>query len=106
MKKILLWITRYQGLLKKKHMGTVGVSSIGMKGDIPGWVIPLGGPVASLCIVSGIRKKPGVVNDQVVVRDFLHVTITVDHALVDGGPLARFIHRLTELVESAYGLPE
>jgi len=35
-KKFGLHLMRRQGLLKKKHLGTVGVTSIGMKGRFPG----------------------------------------------------------------------
>jgi pyruvate/2-oxoglutarate dehydrogenase complex dihydrolipoamide acyltransferase (E2) component len=34
------------------------------------------------------------------------MTVTVDHDIVDGGPLARFIDRLNELMETGYGLPQ
>jgi pyruvate/2-oxoglutarate dehydrogenase complex dihydrolipoamide acyltransferase (E2) component len=106
MKKLGLRLMRRRGLLKKKHLGTVGVTAIGMKGRFPGWVIGMGGPIATLVAVGGICKKPGVVGDKIMVREFLHVTITVDHSIVDGGPLARFISRLTELLETGFGLEE
>jgi pyruvate/2-oxoglutarate dehydrogenase complex dihydrolipoamide acyltransferase (E2) component len=105
MKKLGVRLMRRRGLLKKKHLGTVGVTSIGMKGRFPGWVIGMGGPIATLVAVGGITRKPGVVGEKIVIRDFLHVSITVDHSVVDGGPLARFVARLTELLETGYGLP-
>lgn len=37
---------------------------------------------------------------------FLALTVIVNHDLVDGGPAARFAHRLQQLVESATGLPD
>jgi 2-oxoacid dehydrogenases acyltransferase (catalytic domain) len=104
-KKLGLHLMRRQGLLKKKHLGTIGVTSIGMKGRFPGWVIGLGGPITTLVAVGGIMKKPGVVDDKIIIRDYLHVTVVADHSLVDGGPLARFISRLTELLETGYELP-
>jgi pyruvate/2-oxoglutarate dehydrogenase complex dihydrolipoamide acyltransferase (E2) component len=64
----------------------------------------MGGPLAILVIVGGITKKPGVLDDTIQIREYLHITVTVDHAIVDGSPLVRFIGRLTELLESAYGL--
>ena len=103
-KKLGIFLTRGRGLLKKKHFGTIGVTAIGMKGRFPGWVIGMGGPIASLVAVGGIMKKPGVIDDKILIRDYLHITITVDHSVVDGGPLVRFISRLTELLETGYGL--
>jgi len=104
LKKIGVRVLRLRGLSKKKHFGTVGVTAIGMKGSFPGWAIGMGGPLATLVIVGGITKKPGVVDDTIQIREYLHITVTVDHAIVDGSPLVRFIGRLTELLESAYGL--
>lgn len=104
LKKIGLHLLRRQGLLKKKHLGTVGVTSIGMKGRFPGWVIGMGGPIATLVAVGGITRKPGVVDEKILIREYLHMTITADHCIIDGGPLARFIARLTELMESGYEL--
>jgi pyruvate/2-oxoglutarate dehydrogenase complex dihydrolipoamide acyltransferase (E2) component len=45
-----------------------------------------------------------VINDTIMVREYLHLTIHIDHDVVDGGPLARFVSRLTELLETGYGL--
>jgi pyruvate/2-oxoglutarate dehydrogenase complex dihydrolipoamide acyltransferase (E2) component len=102
--KFLLWVTRKNAILKKKHMGTTGVTAIGMKGFFPGWVVPLGGTATTLFVVGGITKKPGVVNDKIVVCEYLHLTITTDHDIVDGGPLARFVDRLNNLLENGYSL--
>jgi pyruvate/2-oxoglutarate dehydrogenase complex dihydrolipoamide acyltransferase (E2) component len=104
-KKLGVRLMRRRGLFKKVHLGTVGVTAIGMKGRFPGWVIGMGGPIATLVAVGGITRKPGVVGEEICIRDFLHVSLTVDHSVVDGGPLARFVARLTELLESGYGLP-
>jgi pyruvate/2-oxoglutarate dehydrogenase complex dihydrolipoamide acyltransferase (E2) component len=103
-KKLGVRLMRGRGLLKKKHLGTIGVTSIGMKGRFPGWVIGMGGPIATLVAVGGIVKKPGVIDDKILIRDYLHITITADHSVIDGGPLARFVSRLTELLETGYGL--
>jgi pyruvate/2-oxoglutarate dehydrogenase complex dihydrolipoamide acyltransferase (E2) component len=104
LKKFGVRLLRLRGVSKKKHFGTVGVTAIGMKGCFPGWAIGLGGPIATLIIIGGISKKPGVVDDTIQIREYLHITVTVDHSLVDGSPLVRFISRLTELLESGYGL--
>jgi pyruvate/2-oxoglutarate dehydrogenase complex dihydrolipoamide acyltransferase (E2) component len=64
----------------------------------------MGGPIATLVIVGGITKKPGVVDDSIQIREYLHITVTADHGIVDGGPLVRFVSRLTELLETGHGL--
>ncbi len=104
LKKLFLMVFRRNGLIKKKHFGTIGVTAIGMKGKITGGAIPMGASTAIFVVVGGITKKPGVVNDEIAIREYLHLTITADHDIIDGGPLARFVERLTELIENAYGI--
>jgi pyruvate/2-oxoglutarate dehydrogenase complex dihydrolipoamide acyltransferase (E2) component len=105
LKKFLLIILRRSPTLKKKHMGTLGVTSVGMKGTIPGWIIPMGGTTTMLFVIGSIIKKPMVVNDSIQIREILHVTITVDHDLIDGGPLARFTQRLLDLCSEGFSIP-
>ena len=46
------------------------------------------------------------VDGKIKIREYLHAVITVNHDLVDGGPLVRFVDRLAELVENAFGLKD
>jgi len=103
-KKLFLIMLRSNGLIKKKHVGTVGVTAIGMKGKFMGGAIPMGATTNLLIVVGAISKKPGVVDDKIVIREFLHMTISADHDIVDGGPLARFLERLTNLMEDSFEL--
>jgi pyruvate/2-oxoglutarate dehydrogenase complex dihydrolipoamide acyltransferase (E2) component len=87
--------------------GTVGVTSVGMfgKGNSSGW--GLTPPMHSLfLIVGGIARKPAVVENRIEPREILNLTVGFNHDVVDGGPAARFVKRLVELIESGYGLPE
>ena len=104
--RFILWLFRKQGIFKKKYMGTVGVTAIGMKGEFNGWAIPTGGIVSTIISIGGITKKPGIVNNKIEIREYLHVTICVDHDIVDGGPGARFVNTLSKLVKNGYGLPK
>lgn len=89
--------------LTKQHMGTVMMTFVGMMGRLNGWVIPVG--VHPLCIAVGsIIKKPGVVDNKIEIREYLYMTVLVDHDVIDGAPAARAIAKLTKLVESGYGL--
>ena len=105
MKKLGLMLTRRNGFFKKEHLGTIGVTSIGMKGRFPGFVIGMGGPIGTFIGLGGIVKKPWVTEGKILPRDILHVTIHIDHDVVDGGPLARFTDRFVELLETGFGLP-
>ena len=104
LQKFLLWVANRNAILKKKYMGTTGVTAIGMLGKFPGGVIPLGGTASTLFVVGGIIKKPGVVNDKIEIREYLNLTMTTDHDIVDGGPLVRFVERLCYLMENGYEL--
>ncbi|GEM_PF-5298832 len=39
-------------------------------------------------------------------REYLSVTLSFDHTIIDGSPAARFTRWLKELIESGYGLLE
>ena len=54
--------------------------------------------------LGGISEKPGVVAHRVEVREYLSVTLSFDHDVIDGAPAARFAQRLRELIESGSGL--
>ncbi len=87
----------------KKNMGTVMVTSVGMVGNMHGWIIPVS--VHPLCFAVGsIVKKPWVVNDEIKIRDILYLTALVDHDVIDGAPAVRAFNHLKELVELGSGL--
>jgi len=88
----------------KKYLGTAGVTSIGMYGKgRTSWPITVSNQPLFFAL-GGIAKKPGVIGDKIEIREYLDMTILIDHDLVDGAPAARFISRLAELVENAFGL--
>jgi pyruvate/2-oxoglutarate dehydrogenase complex dihydrolipoamide acyltransferase (E2) component len=89
----------------KSMMGTVSLTAVGMFGSGGGWGLPV--PAHSLQItLGGIAEKPGVIHHRIEIREFLSVTISLDHDVVDGAPAARFTQCFKELVESGAGLGE
>ena len=88
----------------KRFGGTVGLSAVGMFGTGGGWGI-VAAPPTLMVVVGGISTQPRLIDGQLQDRQFLHVTLSFDHDVVDGGSAARFAARLAELVESADGLP-
>jgi len=104
-RRLFLWALFKNPQLIKDYYGTVMVTSIGMFGTGSGWGIPVPNHTLQLTL-GGIGEKPGVVEHRVAVREYLSVTISFDHDVIDGAPAARFIQRLKELVESGYGLDE
>jgi pyruvate/2-oxoglutarate dehydrogenase complex dihydrolipoamide acyltransferase (E2) component len=103
--RVMTWMTERSPQLRKKYRGTVALTTVGMFGKGAGWGIPL--PDHSLWVtVGGIGEKPGVVDGHIAIRDYLSLTISFDHDIVDGAPAARFLGRLIELIESGYGLDD
>ena len=87
----------------RKYSSSVLVTAVGMFGSGGGWGIPM--PNFSLTVtLGGIAEKPGVVNGGIGIRQYLDVTLSFDHDIIDGAPAARFANHFRELVESCYGL--
>lgn len=85
--------------LMKKYAGTVGLTSIGVRGAGATWGVGL--PIHSLAVVlGGIAEKPVVVDGEVVVREVLSLTVSFNHDIVDGAPAARFLRWLIAAIES------
>jgi len=90
----------------KKTMGTVVVTSVGMFGKVGignSWGISTGlHPL--VVVIGGIARKPGVIDDRIEIREILSMTVLFDHDVIDGAPVAIFLQRLRDLMESGYGL--
>lgn len=78
----------------------VGVTSIGMFSRGWGWAVPFA-PLTVIVTVGGVVERPVVRDGLVVARPLLPLTITFDHAVVDGAPAARFVETLRDLIETA-----
>ncbi len=80
------------------------VTSVGMFGKGGAW---WGIPNANFALtvtLGGIAEKPGVVDGSIEIREYLCLTLSFDHAIVDGAPAARFGQQFKELIECGYGL--
>lgn len=104
-RRLFLWALFKRPDLVKDYYGTVMVSSIGMFGTGGGWGLPVPNHTLQLTL-GGIARKPGIFEDRIEAREYLSLTISFDHDIVDGAPAARFAQRLKELVEGGYGLPD
>ena len=91
--------------LHRRVAGTVNVTAVGMFGRGAGWGIPISDATLSLT-VGGIAERPAfAAGGGIERREYLRLTVSVDHDVVDGAPAARFVQRLTELIEAGHGLP-
>lgn len=87
----------------KRINGTTIVTNAGMFGSGTGWGL-FPSPYTASLLVGSIARKPGVVDGKIAVRDYLCLTVIVDHDIVDGAVAARFTQRLKELIERGAGL--
>lgn len=87
----------------KDYTGTILVTGLGMFGTGGFWGIPVPNHTLQITL-GGIAEKPGVVEGQIEIREYLSLTISFDHDVVDGAPATRFAQRLKELIESGYGI--
>jgi hypothetical protein len=87
--------------LVKEYYGTVMVSSIGMFGKGSGWGIPVPNHTLQITL-GGLGEKPVVAGHKLETRSFMCATVSVDHDIVDGAPVARFTQRLKSLVELGF----
>ncbi len=82
-----------------RKMGNVVFTSVGMMGRVNGWFVQTS--VHPLSFGAGsIVRKPVAASDGIKVGEILHLTVLVDHDVVDGAPMARFISDLSKAVES------
>lgn len=100
----MIWRNIIQNaFITKQNMGTVMITSVGMVGKITGWVIPETVHPLSFAIGS-IIKKPGIYENRIEVREYLHMTASVDHDVIDGAPAIRALSKLVRILESGKGL--
>jgi pyruvate/2-oxoglutarate dehydrogenase complex dihydrolipoamide acyltransferase (E2) component len=105
LRNLLLWRKlRKDPTFIAENMGTVAVTSIGQFARSGGWAIPLGMQAITIA-VGGIAVKPGYVGETIEKREYLALTVTLDHDVVDGAPATRFVARLVELLEEGHGIP-
>ena len=81
----------------------IGVTSLGMLSDAWAWAVPLA-PLTVIATVGRVTQRPAVRDDRIVARWMLPLTLSFDHAVIDGAPAARFTETLRVLIESGAAL--
>lgn len=82
-----------------KTMGNVAVTSVGTIGRMNGWFIHKSVHPVSFGVGS-ILKKPVAIDNEIKIREILNMTILVDHDVMDGAPMVRFLDDLTDYLET------
>lgn len=57
-------------------------------------------PETAILGLGRIRREPTVIDDQIVARDQLTLSLTFDHRIVDGAPAARFLQTVSQAIEN------
>lgn len=88
------------GKLKREELGgaTFTVSTLGAFG-IREFNAIINPPEVGILAVGAVEKRAAVINDQVVARTMMTVTLSVDHRAVDGATAAEFLRTLKQLLE-------
>jgi pyruvate/2-oxoglutarate dehydrogenase complex dihydrolipoamide acyltransferase (E2) component len=71
-----------------------------MFGKTKGWGIPIAFHTL-VVTVGGIYLKPVLIDEKLFNHEFLSLTISFDHDIVDGAPAARFISKFADLIKNA-----
>jgi 2-oxoglutarate dehydrogenase E2 component (dihydrolipoamide succinyltransferase) len=79
--------------------GSFTISNGGVFGSLLSTPI-LNPPQAGILGMHGIKKRPVVVDDQIVIRPMMYLAVSYDHRLVDGSEAVTFLKRIVECVEN------
>jgi pyruvate dehydrogenase E2 component (dihydrolipoamide acetyltransferase) len=90
----------HAGKLQPKDMqgGVFTITNLGMFG-IDAFTPIINWPECAILGLGRIRRVPVFVEDNVVARDQVTLSLTFDHRIVDGAPAARFLQTLTKFIE-------
>jgi pyruvate/2-oxoglutarate dehydrogenase complex dihydrolipoamide acyltransferase (E2) component len=88
----------------KDMMGTVMITTAGMVGHTRGWIMPFS--MHPLCLAFGsLNEQATVYKGEIQKREILHLTVLIDHDVIDGVPAARFVDDLVKKLQAGFGLP-
>ncbi len=85
--------------LNELQGGTFTVTSLGAFG-IDAFTPIINFPECAILGIGRIRRCPVVLDEQIVIRDQVTLSLTFDHRITDGAPAARFLQTLSGLVEN------
>lgn len=78
--------------------GTFTITSLGQTGGLFATPI-INHPEVAILGVHRMRKRPVVVNDEIVVREMMHLSLSFDHRVIDGSVGAEFTYEIIRNLE-------
>jgi len=81
--------------------GTFSISNLGMM-DVTDFVAVINPPQAAILAVAATRKTFVPIDDQPVIREIMHVTLSADHRILYGATVARFLKEIKRLLQNPF----
>jgi len=103
LRKALWFFIRRNPYWFKDLAGTAGVTSMGMYTSGAALGVPIT-PMTLTLTIGTMEKKPVLQDGQVVERDIVQLTLSVDHEVIDGAPLMRFAERFKQILRDRTAL--
>jgi pyruvate dehydrogenase E2 component (dihydrolipoamide acetyltransferase) len=96
-----LGVAAKNGRVSPRDLGgsTFTITSLGTLGGIVATPI-VNYPEVAILAIHKITKRPVVVDDKIVIRDMMNLSLSVDHRLVDGYDAATFVAELKASLET------
>ncbi|HEV3444993.1 MAG TPA: dihydrolipoamide acetyltransferase family protein [Gemmataceae bacterium] len=99
----LLERARQHKLRREEMQGsTFTVTNLGAF-DIDAFTPIINFPECAILGLGRIQRRPTVQEERIVIRDQITLSLTFDHRVVDGAPAARFLQKLSQMIENAPG---
>src|SRR6266487_148795 len=83
--------------------GTFSISNLGMM-DVTDFIAVINPPQAAILAVASTRKRFVPIDDQPVICDLMSMTMSADHRILYGAPVARFLQEVKRLLQNPYNL--
>ena len=100
---LMRWLVLNHPQRVKNMMGTVMITTAGMVGHTRGWIMPFS--MHPLCLAFGsLNEQVAVYKGEIQKREILHLTVLIDHDVIDGVPAARFVDDLVKKLQAGVGL--
>ncbi|MBN2575837.1 MAG: 2-oxo acid dehydrogenase subunit E2 [Deltaproteobacteria bacterium] len=96
-----LAVAAKNGRVSQRDLGgsTFTITSLGALGGIVATPI-VNYPEVAILAIHKIAKRPAVIDDKIVIRDRMNLSLSVDHRLVDGHDAATFVAELKGSLET------
>ena len=90
-----------QGKLRESELvaGTFSISNLGMF-DVDEFSAIIYRPQAAVLAAASVRKQAVVLDDEIVIRQMMKATLSVDHRVADGAEAAQFLSEAKRVLEN------